>query len=141
MKPVKYIVGRPLVRATFILILTLPVSGCSVFMAAQQPSAKNVALFTVGTTRDELLAEFGPPVVSEKIDGKRIDMFVFVQGYNKATKAGRVIFHTAADVLTLGLWEIIGTPTELYFDGREMAFHVSYDEHDRIDTVNVLHDE
>lgn len=107
-------------------------------MAAQQPPAKNVELFKSGTPRDELLAEFGPPFISEKTEGKTIEIFIFIQGYNRATKAGRVIFHAAADVFTLGLWEIIGTPTELYFDGKEMAFHVSYDEHERIEEVNVL---
>ena len=141
MKPSNNIVKQFLIPTALMLALILPVSGCSVFMAAQQPPAKNVELFNVGTARNELLAEFGPPVISEENNGKKINMFVFVQGYNKATKAGRVIFHTAADVFTLGLWEIIGTPTELYFDGREMAFHVSYDEHDRIDTVNVLRKE
>ncbi|WP_292989149.1 hypothetical protein [Nitrosomonas sp.] len=124
--------------ATFITALMLPVSGCSVFMAAQQPAAKNVELFKVGTPRDELIAEFGPPYISEETEGKKVEIFLFIQGYSKATKTGRVIFHTAADVFTLGLWEIIGTPTELYFDGNEMAFHVSYDEHDRIDAVNAL---
>lgn len=127
---------RWLFLTVFITVLILPVSGCSVFLAAQRPPAKNVELFKVGTPGNELLAEFGPPFISEKNEGKTIE--IFIQGYNKATKAGRVIFHAAADVFTLGLWEIIGTPTELYFDGSEMAFYVSYDEHDRIEEVNVL---
>ena len=127
-----------LLLAALMAVLILPISGCSVFMAAQQPTAKNVELFKVGTSRNELLTEFGAPFISEETQGKKVEIFIFTQGYSKATKAGRVIFHTAADVFTLGLWEIIGTPTELYFDGSEMAFHVSYDEHDRIDAVNAL---
>ena len=132
---------RWLYSAILITVLILPVSGCSVFLAAQQPPAKNVALFTVGTPRNELLAEFGPPFISEKNEGKKIEIFIFVQGYSKVAKSGRILFHAAADVFTLGLWEIIGTPTELYFDGTEMAFHVSYDEHERIEEVNVLRKE
>lgn len=114
-----------------ITMLVLPVFGCSVFLAAQQPPAKNIELFSVGTPRNELLAEFGPPFISEITEGKTIEIFIFIQGYNKPTKAGRALFHAAADVFTLGLWEIIGTPTELYFDGTEIAFYVRYDEQER----------
>jgi hypothetical protein len=55
-----------------------------------------------------------------------------------ATRAGRAVFHGVADVFTLGLWEVVGTRTELVFQGEEMAFDVSYDENDRIDKVTVL---
>ena len=39
---------------------------------------------------------------------------------------------------TVGLWEVVGTPTELVFQGEEMAFDVGYDENDRVDKVTVL---
>jgi hypothetical protein len=107
-------------------------------MAAQQPAAKNIALFKIGTPRDVILAEFGQPFISEETDGKKVEVYMFVQGYSKTVKTGRVIFHSVADVLTLGLWEIVGTPTELVFNGSEMAFHVIYDENEHIDEVNVL---
>jgi hypothetical protein len=107
-------------------------------MAAQQPSKKNIGLFSVGTPRDMLLAEFGMPSVTETKDGRRREIFTFKQGYSTATRAGRAVFHGVADVLTLGLWEVVGTPTELVFQGEEMAFDVSYDENDRVDKVTVL---
>ncbi len=129
---------RYLFFAALLTLFIVPVSGCSVFMAAQQPSAKNIELFKIGTPRDALVAEFGQPLISEETDGKKIEMFVFVQGYSKAAKTGRVIFHSAADIVTLGLWEIVGTPTEMVFNGSEMGFHVSYDDAERIDEVNVL---
>jgi hypothetical protein len=40
--------------------------------------------------------------------------------------------------VTLGLWEIVGTPTEAVFSGDELAFEVSYDEQDRVEQVTVL---
>lgn len=129
---------RYLVVLILLPILLAPVAGCSVFMAAQQPPAKNIQLFQTGTSRNALLKEFGPPYISEEVDGQKIEMFIFVQGYSKAVKAGRMIFHGAADIMTLGLWEIVGMPTEMIFNGEEMAFHVSYDEHDVVDEVNIL---
>lgn len=113
-------------------------SGCSVFMAAKQPDAKNVELFKIGTPRSMLLAEFGLPMVSEIRNGKKIEIFKFVQGYSSGAKAGRAVFHGVADVLTLGLWEVVGTPTEGVFNGNELVFEVSYDENDRIDQVIAL---
>ena len=35
-----------------------------------------------------------------------------MQGYRKGVKVARAIGHGAADVMTLGLWEVVGRPTE-----------------------------
>jgi hypothetical protein len=40
--------------------------------------------------------------------------------------------------LTLGLWEVVGTPTEAVFDGREMAFEVTYDASEKVKKVVTL---
>ena len=129
---------RYLLLAALMTIFIVPVSGCAVYMAAKQPAAKNIELFKVGTPRKALWAEFGQPFISEEAEGKQIEIFIFVQGYSKAAKTGRVILHGAADIFTLGLWEIVGTPTELIFNGNEMIFHVRYDDSDHVDEVNIL---
>lgn len=121
-----------------LLILTLSVAGCSVFMAAKQPDRKNVDLFKPGTPRALLLAEFGPPVYTDAKDGKKREIFKFVQGYSTGAKAGRAVFHGVADVFTLGLWEVVGTPTEGVFSGDEMAYQVTYDEEERIAEIVAL---
>lgn len=113
-------------------------SGCAVFMAAKQPDKKNVDLFNVGTPRSMLLAEFGMPTVSELRGGKKHEIYKFVQGYSAGAKAGRAVFHGAADVLTFGLWEVIGTPIEGTFSGDEMAYEVRYDDENRVDQVIAL---
>jgi hypothetical protein len=125
--------------SAFVCILALVFSsGCSVFMAAKQPDKKNVELFKVGTPRSALLGEFGAPAVTETRDGKKYEIYKFVQGYSTGAKTGRALFHGAADVMTLGLWEVVGTPTEAIFSGDDMAFEVSYDQYDQIDQVTVL---
>lgn len=92
----------------------------------------------VGTPRAMLLAEFGMPTVSETREGHKYEIFKFVNGYSAGAKAGRAVFHGAADVVTLGLWEVVGTPTEGVFSGDEMAFQVRYDKNDRVDEVYAL---
>ncbi len=114
-------------------------SGCSVYMATKQPDAKNVDLFTVGTPRTLMLAEFGMPAATETKNGRTYEIFKFVNGYTAGAKAGRAVFHGAADVVTLGLWEVEGIPTEgVFFTGDEMVFRVRYDKDDRIDEVVTL---
>lgn len=122
----------------FIIAAAILLSGCSVFMAAKQPDAKDISLFRLGTPRSMLLAEFGLPTTSEEHDGKKHEIFAFTQGYSGGAKAGRAFFHGAADVVTLGLWEIVGTPVEGAFDGNEMAYEVTYDENRRVDEVILL---
>ena len=108
-------------------------TGCSVYMAATQPGLKNVELLKVGTTRDLLIAEFGDPVTSGVDgDGREYDKFSFVQGYSAGAKAGRAILHVVADVLTHGLWEVLGTPLEATFDGDKITYEVTYDRNERI---------
>lgn len=114
-------------------------SGCSVFMAAKQPDEKNLDLFKVGTHRDLLLAEFGTPVTSEvRDDGQKHEIFSFQQGYSTGVKTGRALFHGAADVLTIGLWEVVGTPTESVFDGDKMVYSIRYDDKGLVDKVTIL---
>lgn len=110
-------------------------SGCSVYMAANQPPAKNIDLFKVGTPRAALLAEFGYPTSSEEKNGKKYDIFRFTQGYSGGAKAGRAVAHGVASVLTLGLWELIGTPVEAVNSGDLTAYEVGYGSDDRVDVV------
>jgi hypothetical protein len=121
-----------------ICVLYWTLTGCGVYMAAKQPDAKNIDLFAVGTPRALMLAEFGMPTVAETRNGRKYEIFKFVNGYSAGAKAGRAVFHGAADVLTLGLWEVVATPTEGIFSGDEMAFRVRYDNDDRIDEVVAL---
>ncbi len=124
---------------TMLLIaLISTMSACSVFMAAKQPEKKDLSLLKEGVSRAVLISEFGAPVVSEYKDGKRYEIFKFVQGYSTGAKAGRAFLHGAASIATLGLWELFGTPTEITFNGDEMAFQVSYNENDTVDEIAMI---
>jgi hypothetical protein len=119
-------------------LLGLGTSGCAVVMAAKQPSKKDVGLLAPGVPRNLVVAELGAPVTSDTRAGKRVEVYSFVQGYSKAARVSRSIAHGTADVLTFGLWEAVGTPTEAAFDGTRVAYEVTYDAHDRIEQVVTL---
>lgn len=114
-------------------------TGCAVVMAAKQPDYKNVELFKVGTPRGALLGEFGHPTATDtRANGAKCDVFSFTQGYSTGAKAGRAFVHGVADVFTLGLWEVIGTPTEAIFSGSTVGYEACYDKEDRVQTVILL---
>lgn len=123
------------IASLFVVAGLLSQTGCAVFMAAKQPPKKDLSVLSLGTSRGRLLAELGQPVTSETRDGKKVDVFSFTQGYSKPAKAARAVFHGAADFFTLGLWEVIGTPTEAVFDGTKVALEVTYDQKDRVENV------
>lgn len=114
-------------------------SGCSVYMASNQPTAKNLDLLKEGTPRTLLIAEYGVPLETKTVAGSsKCEVFKFTQGYSSGAKATRAVFHGLADVFTLGLWEVIGTPTESVFTGDFMVYEVCYDETDRAKSVVLL---
>ena len=125
--------------AAIIILMLAAGTGCSVYMAAKQPDKKDVSVFNKGTPRAHVIAECGKPVHTlENKDGTKTDIFVFVQGYSGGAKAGRAFFHGAADILTLGLWEVVGTPIEAVADGTEVKVEVAYDVDERVSQVNAL---
>lgn len=121
-----------------IFFFFLMLSGCSVYMAAHQPSEKNVDLFKIGTPKSFLVAEFGQPTSTEIRDGKKYDIYRFTQGYSGGAKAGRAFAEGVADVFTLGIAEVITTPVETIADGNLVAYEVSYDKNDLVDQVILL---
>ena len=129
---------KPIVALFAITCLALTLTGCSVVMAAKQPSRKDVKVFSQGMPRSLVVAEVGPPVTTETRAGKRVEVYAFKQGYSKAARVSRSIGHGAADVFTLGLWEAVGTPTEAVFNGKRLVYEVTYDRSDRVEDVVVL---
>ena len=123
---------------TGVAVTMLMNSGCSVVMASKQPSKKNTTMLNAGIPRSLVVAEFGAPVISEIKEGKRYEIYTFVQGYSTASKVGRAFWHGAADVATVGLWEIIGTPTETVFNGKKMSYEIFFDQNDNVESYKLL---
>lgn len=114
-------------------MLVMSLSGCSVMMAAKQPTYRKVEIVKEGASRSHLIAEFGYPRNTETTpEGNKSDLFVFKQGYGKGNKILRVLFHAAADFFTLFIWELVGSPAEAMYDGYEVKFNAVYDENDRV---------
>lgn len=115
--------------------LMFTLTGCSVFMAAQLPDKKNLEVLTPGVPRPVVLAEMGLPASYEDRNGVRSEVYKFKQGYSPQAKISRAVLHGTADILTFGLWEAVGTPTEYVFSGTETIVLVIYNRDERVETV------
>jgi len=124
---------------TMVTMSSLTITGCSVHSAMNQPSKKDVSVFNRGTPRFEVIGEVGEPVDTQKNDdGTITDTYSFIQGYSKGAKAGRALGHGLMDVATLGLWEIIGSPTEAIASGDKVVVRVKYDKTKLVDRVTAI---
>ena len=127
------------IRIVALCMASVWLSACSIYMAAQQPEKKNFAVLTEGTPQSLVRAELGLPAWSGKDEENEVDIFQFVQGYPKGCKVARAIGHGLADIFTFGLWEIAGTPIEMFVNGTKIKATVTYDDQRRVKTVQ-LHD-
>jgi hypothetical protein len=123
---------RPVLQLCLLALIAGSLAGCSVYMAANQPDKKDMGILKPGTPRSAVLAELGTPVETVTRSGAKVDVFTFVQGYSGLEKGGRAVLHGAADVLTLGLWEVVGTPIEGYANGTKVSVEINYDREDRV---------
>jgi uncharacterized protein YgiM (DUF1202 family) len=127
-----------LTKLSFVLAAIFFICSCSVYMAANQPSKKDLTVLKEGIHQSAVRAELGQPVWSGEEDGCPCDLYKFKQGYSKGSKAGRAIFHGLADVFTLGLWEVVGTPVELIASGTDTTVKVFYDKDLKVVRVQTL---
>lgn len=116
----------------FIVFFTMFLFSCSVYMASHQPNAKDLSLLSIGTHKSLLIAEFGHPHTKIEHDGKIWDIWSFRQGYSDRNKTSRVFGHAVMDVLTGGLWEVIGTSVETAANGNIVSYEVTYDKFNKV---------
>lgn len=116
---------------TWFLLITImaPLQGCSVGMAMSGKKQPELGVIRVGATRGEIELQLGSPVEIREDNGYRIDIYEYEIGNEPS--AGRAIGHGVMDILTLGLWEIAGTPIE-GVQGEKKRLIVTYDEDDYV---------
>jgi hypothetical protein len=112
------------------LALLIALTGCSVGMAMSGKPDPNLGAFGVGSSRGQVEMHIGSPTTSTTLpDGTRMDLYSYEIG--NTPSPGRAIGHGVMDVLTLGLWEVIGTPIEAW-TGQTHSLAVTYDASDRV---------
>lgn len=117
-----------------LVTLCITLAGCSVGMAMSGKKDPNLGAFRIGSTRGEVELQLGSPIsTTTTAEGRRVDLYEYEIGNEPS--AGRAIAHGVMDVLTLGIWEIIGTPIE-GFQGTKHRLTITYDNEDRVLAIN-----
>ena len=119
----------------WILMLCVMTSGCSVGMAMSGKKEPQLGAVRVGATRGEVELQLGAPIEIREENGHRADIYEYEIGNEPS--AGRAIGHGVMDVLTLGLWEVAGTPIE-GFQGEKKRLLVTYDDSDVVTRIGAI---
>ena len=114
-----------------LIIYAMTLSSCSVVMAVKGTEEADLSVLRRGTPRPVVVAELGEP----KHVGGNIDIYEACKG--DKSSLGRALAHGAMDVLTSGLWEVIGTPIEAASElGKDCyRFTIVYDENEEIEEI------
>jgi len=98
----------------FLIAIAGFIAGCSVVMEATRPAPVRLAQFNPGESRDDVVAKLGEPVsTTTDADGASCDLYSLpLAGYGNWAKAGIAFGEFLADVGTIGIAEVVSTPTE-----------------------------
>jgi hypothetical protein len=100
-----------IIAALLAAALCVPIQACSVGMAMSGSENPDLGAIRVGASRGEVELHLGSPIKTTPLpDGRRADVYQYEIGNEPS--AGRAVGHGVMDVLTLGLWEVVGTPIE-----------------------------
>ena len=104
------------------------IQGCSAMMASKKKTRKDLSVIKVGGDRDEIVQVLGAPYMSSRLDDGGVkDIYKIVENAGtEETRTFAIVGHTAMDVVTLGLWEIIGTPLEIATQEEDTIFIMYY---------------
>lgn len=123
-------------RTLLLLLVMLPLTGCSVGMALSGEEDPDLSVLRVGASRGQVEMELGTPAAEILgADGYTYATYAYTVGNEPS--AGRAVAHGVMDVLTLGLWEVVGTPVEAAAGKEnEHAVVVVYDRNGMLVAVN-----
>lgn len=110
-------------------------SGCSVFMAASGKREPNLSMIIIGAHRAEVELQLGSPRTTLANAGGQYRTDTYEYELDNEPSAGRAVAHGVMDLLTLGLWEVVGTPVEA-FKGEKRQMVITYGPDDRVAGIN-----
>lgn len=123
-------------RLIKVLFISFMISSCSVGMAMSGKKEPNLGMVKQGASRGEIELTLGSPNKTVTLeDGRRMDVYEYEIGNEKST--GRAAAHAVMDLLTFGLWEIIGTPMEA-IQGDKRILNITYNKDDIVLAINSL---
>lgn len=117
-------------KYSILMLSALPLTACSVAMSLQGDKDPNMNNVKQGAKRTDIDIQLGAPSSTERLpNGQTRAIYDYEVGQEAST--GRAVVHGVMDVLTLGIWEVVGTPIEA-LKGDKMRLQVIYDAQDNV---------
>lgn len=108
----------------------LSLNTCSVGMALSGKKDPDLSVIRKGADRSEVELQLGSPIkTSLREDGTTTSIYEYEVGNEPSP--GRAVAHGAMDFLTLGLWEVVGTPVEV-INGNKYQITINYDNQEHV---------
>ncbi len=127
--------GCAVLRAICVAALLPAATACSVGLALDGEDQPDLSILKPGVERTRIEAELGQPNSVVALDGGRTQSTYYYEIGNESS-GGRAAVHAGMDVLTLGLWELVGTPMEA-MQGEDMKLVVTYDSAGKAESFDV----
>lgn len=134
--------GRFFRRAGCAAAAFLLLSGCSAYMAASRQDYRgDPGVLQAGVSRDKVEAKLGTPDRVADAAGKTEVVYrIDPNAVRRGTKAAEASLDVVADVLTFGLWEIVGTAVEYASKDKITDYTVVYATDNTVETVDASKD-
>ncbi len=126
------------VMTVTVLATAIPplLSACSVGMAMSGEEDPNVEYIQIGSDRLDVERELGAPHGSALVGEGRLEAVYRYELGNEPAPA-RAVMHGVLDVLTMGIWEVVGTPIE-GFQGTKYEATIVYDAEGKVESLNTI---
>jgi len=102
---------KTLMFLSVVIVVLIAQGGCSVGMAMSGEKDPDLSVLRVGESRGVVETQLKKSL-RERTDSSGYTYVTYEYSLGNEPSAGRAIAHGVMDVLTLGLWEVAGTPIE-----------------------------
>ena len=128
--------GRSPMKCLRAVTVCVAVCACSPVMEATRPDPVDLSQFVAGQQRIDIMAEIGSPATTTIDGGDSCDIYkLYTRGPEAAGKGVLAAGEVVADVLTLGLSEIIFTPVEAATRNSKHTVVFCYDPNNRLAAI------
>lgn len=110
-------------------------------MSANRSAYKgDPSVIQVGADRSTIEDALGEPNLMAELDDKKIKVIyaLDLKAHKKLARNAAVVGHAAANALTLGLWEVVGTPLEVSAQSRFTNYIIVYGPDNKVQTLEII---
>jgi len=111
----------------------LPLGACAPVMEAERPAPTDLSQFVPGEPRINVVEALGAPLATVQQGTESCDVYKLYTGGTSGVAKGAIVAGEAvADVFTLGLTEIVLTPTEAATASARHPVTICYDQNGKL---------